>query len=194
VTSVSDPARIGDPGRALAAERLVAELAALDRPRIVEIGTLRSDPAFPTHHRDWAPHGEWLGVDVADGLDVDLVDDAHTLWDVGRGFDAYVACSVFEHLERPWRAMVAAGRVLRPGGLVYVQTHQTFPLHGYPRDYWRFSREALAVLADDAGLETLVTSYTYPARIEPGPEVTRWNRSPDVEAWLNVEILARARP
>lgn len=197
-----DGARIGE-AEAVGVRRLIDALERLERPRIVEVGTLRWDPEFPTHHEAWAPHGRWVKVDREAGLDVDLVADAHDGEQLRRGlagdvkaaalggYDAYVACSVWEHLERPWRAMEAAATVVRPGGLVYVQTHQTFPLHGYPADFYRFSAEALEVQARDAGLVVVHSGYLYPCRIEPPAEVTRWNRSADVEAWLNVELLAR---
>lgn len=205
--TATDGARIGTtdaPGAAM----LITELAALPRPVVIEVGTLRSDPDFPTHHTAWAPHGDWTRVDREAGQDVDVVDDAHTLatfrhehrsaagpvnsWPDAR-FDAYVSCSVFEHLERPWVAMAAAAGVVRPGGLVYVQTHQTFPLHGYPSDFFRFSKEALAVLMDDAGLDVLHAGYMYRCQIIPPAEVVRWNTAPDVESWLNVEALGRKR-
>lgn len=201
----ADPAGIG-LGGAPGADQLIAELAGMERPSIIEVGTLRAEPDRPTHHTVWAPHGTWTRVDAWAGTDVDVVDDAHTLatfrlehrsttgivnsWPDAR-FDAYVACSVWEHLRRPWVAMEAAAGVVKPGGLVYVQTHQTFPLHGYPSDYFRFSREALAGIMEDAGLEVLHTGYLYPCTIVPPAEVTRWNTAPDVEAWLNVEALAR---
>ena len=204
-----DPARIGDaePG---GVKLLIDTLAAIERPAVIEVGTLRSDPTFPTHHTAWAPHGTWTRVDREMGTDVDVVDDAHTLANfrvvTGRPFggavvndapdarfDAYVSCSVFEHLERPWLAMQAAAGVVRPGGLVYVQTHQTFPIHGYPSDFFRFSDNALRVLMDDAGLDVLHAGYTYRCQIIPPPEITRWNTAPDVESWLNVEALGRKR-
>lgn len=196
----TDGARIGE-GDAPGARQLVDWLAGLERPAVIEVGTLRQDPEFPTHHTAWAPHGAWTKVDAWAGQDVDVVDDAHSLDVVaplvaslppapGR-FDAYVACSVFEHLRRPWVAMQAAARVVRPGGLVYVQTHQTFPLHGYPSDYFRFSKEALAGIMEDAALEVLHAGYLYRCKVIPPSEVTRWNTADDVEAWLNVEALAR---
>lgn len=198
--TTTDGANIGE-GDAPGAGRLIAELAGLQHPQVIEVGTLRSDPAFPTHHTAWAPHGDWTRVDREVGTDVDVVADAHRLpyelaldhdpVPAGALFDAYVACSVFEHLERPWEAMQAAAGVVRPGGLVYVQTHQTFPLHGYPSDFFRFSKEALAVIMEDAGLEMVHAGYLYRCTIVPPPEVTRWNTAPDVEAWLNVEALAR---
>jgi SAM-dependent methyltransferase len=196
--TATDGARIGE-GDAPGALQLIEALGQLDNPDVIEVGTLRSDPDFPTHHTTWAPHGNWTRVDAYPGQDVDVVADAHTLepWtDVDElaqlhEFDAYVACSVFEHLRRPWVAMAAAAEVVRPGGLVYVQTHQTFPLHGYPSDYFRFSKEALAGIMEDAGLIVLHSGYLYRCKVIPPPEVTRWNTADDVEAWLNVEALAR---
>jgi len=204
-----DPATMG-VGQAPGAVELVDRLAQREAPDVIEVGTLRWDPDFPTHHERWAPHGRWTKVDREAGTDVDIVADAHTLdtfreeivihnaagpvssySEVVDMFHAYVACSVFEHLERPWKAMAAAASVVKPGGLVYVQTHQTFPLHGYPQDFFRFSDRALAVLAEDARLEVLHVGYMYRCIIVPPPEVTRWNTADDVEAWLNVELLAR---
>lgn len=183
-----DAARIGHGDTE--AERIFRQRLPQDGT-IIEVGTRRWDPEFPTHHRPWAPEADWILVDAEPGLDVDVTSDAHQLAGFATGaFDAYVAVSLFEHLERPWRAMDAAARVLRPGGLLYVATHQTFPLHGYPRDYFRFSREALEVLARDAGLTVLCSSYAFRARIVPPPEVVRWNTADDVESWLNVDITA----
>lgn len=184
---MTDAANIGS-GDALAALELIRRLAEIDRPSVIEVGTLRSDPEFPTHHTAWAPHGTWLRCDAYPGQDVDEIVDAHEMLGFAN-YDAYVACSVFEHLQRPWVAMQAAADVVSPGGLVYVQTHQTFPLHGYPSDYFRFSKEALAGIMEDAGLQVLHAGYLYPCKIVPPPEVTRWNTAPDVEAWLNVEAL-----
>lgn len=200
---IADPAGIG-AGTADGAQRLVDFLAAIERPQVVEMGTLRAEADRPTHHTAWAPHGDWVRVDREEGPDVDRVDDAHTLatfrasepgplgsvheWYPAE-YDAYVACSVWEHLERPWQAMVTAASVVRPGGLVYVQTHQTFPIHGYPEDFYRFSDKAMAVMMRDADLEVLHTAYTYPCQIVPPAEVTRWN--PAAPAYLNVEALGR---
>lgn len=47
-----------------------------------------------------------------------------------------------------------------------MQTHQCFPLHAYPSDYFRFSRNALASLfGTDMGMAIVATEYDYPAQI-----------------------------
>lgn len=159
------------------------------RPWILELGTLQSEAGRSTHHMAWLPEGDWLRGDIEPGADVDVVTDAHKLdnWDPG-SFDAYVAVSLYEHLERPWIAAEAAARVLKPGGLLYVATHQSFPLHGYPSDFFRFSDAALALIFTDAGFEVLYKGYAYACQIIPPPEVSVWN--PAAPAWLNVEVAA----
>jgi SAM-dependent methyltransferase len=162
-----------------------------DEPlRILELGTLRWG-AEPTHHKAWIPEGRWTLADISDGPDVDVVADAHALTDTFReaAFDVYIACSTYEHLERPWIAARSAYDVLTPGGIVYVDTHQTFPIHGYPDDFFRFSDRALALIFEDAGFITLEVGYTYPCTITPPAEVTVWN--PAAPSWLNVNIAAQ---
>ena len=107
---------------------------------------------------------------------------------------AAVGCCRSRPRLRPWAATPELARVLRPGGVIYVETHQTFPIHGYPSDYWRFTREALELLALDAGLEVIGTAYKYPATIVPASDINferGWNAS--APAFLNVELLAVRR-
>lgn len=165
--------------------------------RALHLGSLRSNPEISTlaRQKSWFPPG-WSheGHDLAPGLDVDLVGDVHALsvMPLGGFYDALVCCSVLEHLESPWLAAESMASVTKPGGLIFVQTHQTFPLHGYPSDFYRFSREALASLFGPRhGWASLATAYEYPCKIIPPAEVTEWNTADDVEAFLNVSCIAR---
>ena len=163
-------------------------LAQVDHPDVLELGTLRWEADRPTHHQSWAPHaGHYVKSDIAAGVDVDIVADAHDLTDVfaPRSFDALIAVSVFEHLARPWIAADQIATIVRPGGVILIATHQTFPLHGYPHDYFRFSTEALQVLFAPPAWSTLTAGYAYPCTIEPPRDVTRWNRA--AQSFLNVE-------
>ena len=130
---------------------------------VLEVGTRQSVAGVSTHHRAMVPlvpRAGYVMADVEAGADVDCVADLHALPDDWSGrFDAVLAIAVFEHLERPWLAATEIARILKPGGRCYVATHQTFPLHGYPSDFFRFSREALALLFADAGLAVLDVAY-----------------------------------
>lgn len=181
-------------------ERVFFDMVA-DRPlrRVLEAGTLQSVPGRSTHWHHRFPSvaaADYLRLDIGEGPDVDVVGDLHALpaaWT--DGFDVFVANAVFEHLERPWIAAREIHRVLAPGGLFFVCTHQTFPVHGYPSDFFRFSREALALIFRDAGFEIAAADYAGRCAIVPPPEIVPaamlagWNR--DFESWILVAACGR---
>jgi SAM-dependent methyltransferase len=177
---------IGSGSASNAEDMFRRRLTAMDRPRVLEMGTLRWEADRPTHHLAWAPHAsEFVMTDVDAGTDVDVVSDAHTMSrQVPGTFDAVISVSVWEHLKRPWIAAQEVAKVLNAGGIAFVCTHHTFPLHGYPHDYFRFSDAALATMFEDAGMVTMDAGYQYPCRIIPPSEVTRWNTA--AESYLNV--------
>jgi hypothetical protein len=149
--------------------RFMARCRQLDAPSVLELGAKQSVPGRSTMHRDWVPHAsEFLGTDVEDGPDVDIVADVHRLSQVmgEERFDVVLSCSTFEHLKYPRLAAHQIMKSLKVGGVLYVQTHQSFPLHGYPYDYFRFSQEALASLfGTEMGFEVMATNNDFPARI-----------------------------
>lgn len=151
--------------------------------RIMELGTRRSQSNRSTHHKAQHPDGDWTLVDFADGLDVDVVSDAHRLVFDDETFDFIVAASVYEHLERPWVAVEEARRVLKPGGQILIVTHQTFPIHGYPSDFWRFTDKAFTDVLFDGWSESHAW-YEFPVKIVVPPVVKVWNEA--APAFLNV--------
>jgi hypothetical protein len=154
----------------------LARCRVLAPPRVLELGTLQSVPGRSTRHEEWVPGArEYVGVDLRPGADVDVVADVHRLADTlgSEQFDVVISCSTFEHLKYPQLAAHQLMKVLALGGLLFVQTHQTFPLHAYPSDYCRFSREALeALFPSGMGFRVIATDYVFPASIrsarEPG--------------------------
>jgi hypothetical protein len=163
----------------------------MDHPIVLELGTKRSDPARSTMHKDFVPHASrFMGFDLEAGEDVDIVGDIHRLSHfVGREkMDIIISCSTFEHLKYPFLAAHEIMRSLKIGGLLYIQTHQTFPLHAYPFDYFRYSTEALAGLfGTRMGFEVQKVAYEFPATIHS-------KRVPDIEkfnAYLNVVLTGK---
>jgi SAM-dependent methyltransferase len=138
----------------------------------------------------------YVMTDIVGGADVDVVADVHHLpqhWS-GR-FSAAIAVAVFEHLQRPWIAARELARVLRPGGLCYIATHHTFPLHGYPEDFYRFSKEGLRLIFEDVGLIVIAVGYEHrckiiaPSAIVPPEGIEAWNES--FPSYLNVHLVGR---
>lgn len=168
---------------------LVSRARDLERPRVLELGTLRSEPERSTLHRDLIPHAaEHLGTDLAAGPDVDLVADVHRLTAVtgAERFEVILSFSTFEHLKYPHLAAHELMKALTVGGLLFIQTHQAYPLHAYPHDYFRYSREALAGLfGTEMGFRVVATDYEFPAAIRARQVPALAHR----ESWLNVRLL-----
>lgn len=62
-------------------------------------------------------------------------------------FDFVLSDQVLEHVEgNPQHAIDESHRVLRPGGVAIHTTCFINPVHGAPKDFWRFTPGALALL------------------------------------------------
>jgi SAM-dependent methyltransferase len=64
-------------------------------------------------------------------------------------FDFCISDQILEHLEDPGKALAESRRVLREGGISLQTTCFMNFLHRCPRDFWRFSPEALEFLCRD---------------------------------------------
>lgn len=126
---------------------------------VLEIGSRMTGPnnwwIDNRHHAT----GQWTGVDMQTGHNVDMVADAENLpaeW-VDR-FSAVLCCEVLEHTKHPWIVVQNVRRVARPGGLCVFTVPACFPLHGFPDDYWRISESGLRLLLGDAGFSDIKTA------------------------------------
>lgn len=172
--------------------RFFNELHEIARPRILEIG---SRARSGITRRDRLPKDcEYVGFDILAGENVDVVGDAHALasrFDRG-SFDAVFSISVFEHLAMPWKACLEINRVLKPGGLLFVSSHQTFPLHEVPWDFFRFSDQAWHGMLNAAtGFKVVETALGEPAAVvaRTAHAVTRGMEL--CPAYLGSAVLAR---
>jgi predicted SAM-dependent methyltransferase len=89
-----------------------------------------------------------VGVDIQAGPGVDRVVD---LTSSQGGFDTehfelIICCSVLEHVERPWLLAETLTTLLSPSGALFLAVPWIHRYHAYPEDYWRFSRQGVAVL------------------------------------------------
>lgn len=74
----------------------------------------------------------------------------HTILSLGfadASCDFVLSDQVLEHVEgNPQQAIDECHRVLRPGGVAVHTTCFINPVHGSPKDFWRFTPEALSLL------------------------------------------------
>ena len=147
-------------------ENFLTALAKFECGAVLEVGS-RARSAITLSHRI-PPQLTAVGMDILPGPNVDIVGDAHELSTVlaGRKFVAIFSTSVFEHLLMPWKVALEMNRILEPGGIVYTSTHQTWPVHEEPWDFWRYSRHTWPALFNPAtGFEILEAVVGEPARI-----------------------------
>src|SRR5439155_22762949 len=64
-------------------------------------------------------------------------------------FDALVSFQVLEHVKRPWQVVRECARVLKKEGILLVTAPFVFPHHSSPNDFFRYTHEGLATLAEE---------------------------------------------
>jgi hypothetical protein len=133
--------------------------------RVLEIGSRARSGHV---RREMLGDVDYVGVDIVDGPNTDVVADAHELSRhfEPESFDAVFSFSTFEHLAMPWKVAVEINKVLKVGGKVLVASHQTFPLHDAPWDFWRFSDSAWRSLFNrSTGFDIVATAMGESASI-----------------------------
>jgi SAM-dependent methyltransferase len=126
---------------------------------ILEIGSKRFDaPAWWNCNKDLQSGGDWLCVDMQEGQGVDEIADIHNLAYNDCSFQSILCSEVLEHVQYPAVGLSECHRVLKDDGWIVLTTLFSFPVHGYPNDYWRFTPEGMRCLLVDAGFRNIAVT------------------------------------
>jgi len=94
-------------------------------------------------------YGNEISLNLQPFVNVNVVGDAHNIPFEDNSFDSIICNAVLEHVPNPQRVVDEFIRVLKPGGLVYVEVPFLFFYHGYPNDYHRFTQHGLKNMLSD---------------------------------------------
>lgn len=91
---------------------------------------------------------DYIGLDITAGRNVNIVVADHYNWQElqGRQFDSVISGQCLEHCQYPWRTAAEMLRHLKLGGILAVTAPFLQEVHGYPRDYFRYTGEGLQSL------------------------------------------------
>lgn len=130
------------------------ELNKLDLPAgasVLDVGSLDVNGTYRplVEAKNW----QYVGVDVREGPNVDLVVTPATLSTAGV-FDAVISGSTMEHVFdlREW--VDELSRLLKPAACLLIYTHHRWREHRYPVDCWRILPDGMRWLFDQTGCLT----------------------------------------
>jgi len=90
-----------------------------------------------------------LYLEVYPSVSADLVIEPACLYPIADASLDGIGCfAVMEHMTEPWVAAKEFARMLKPGGMVFIDYPFLVPVHGYPSHYYNATREGLVRLFD----------------------------------------------
>jgi hypothetical protein len=161
---------------------------------ICEVGSRNVSPGATSKRSLFPRASKYIGTDVHMADNVDVAGDAHYLHELigTASVDAVFSIAVIEHLPFPWMFAAAVNRALRPGGLTFHLTHQSWPLHEEPNDFWRFSDSAMRVLfGPETGFETVCAGMHNRTYLYPEERREAFATLPLAVAYSHVFVLGR---
>ncbi len=115
-----------------------------ERAAVVDIGSQDVNGSL----KDLCPY-DYVGVDFVEGRNVDVIlDDPYSLPFTNESKDIVISSSCFEHSEFFWILFLEIMRILKPGGLFYLNVPSNGNIHRYPVDCWRFYPDSAQALVN----------------------------------------------
>lgn len=128
------------------ADWLRREGAAAEGKRVLDVGS-GVKPYYPF----FADAAEFVGVDVKENVDADLVGPADAIPVADGSYDIVLCTQVLEHVDDPAAVVRELHRVCAQGGRVLTSTHGVMLYHPNPQDLWRWTHAGLRRLFEESG-------------------------------------------
>ncbi|GHV33935.1 hypothetical protein AGMMS4952_26240 [Spirochaetia bacterium] len=133
-------------------------------PRVLEIGS--REVTAKSDFREIFSNATYIGFDYYPGDNVDVVGDVHklsTYFKDEEKFDVVFSSACFEHFAMPWLIPIEIAKILKVGGIVFVETHFSFTTHHRPWSFFQFTDMGLKVLFNPClGFECIEAGFSNP--------------------------------
>lgn len=112
-------------------------------------------------YRPYFAHTRYVGLDLAVGdaawdySGLDVLGDLRALPFAGGSYDAAVCIQTLEHVNEPMRVLNEIGRVLKPGGRLYLSAPMSWHQHQKPHDYFRYTSFGFRHLLEHSGMRVV---------------------------------------
>ena len=141
----------------------LSEIGNKESIKVLEVG---SRVVTGSNLRSYFPNAKYVGFDFYAGDNVDVVGDAHNLsayFEKDEKFDIIFSSAVFEHFAMPWVVAEEISKMLKVGGLIFIETHFSFSSHERPWHFFQYSDMGLKVLFSPAmGFECIEAGFSNP--------------------------------
>ncbi|KQW56461.1 methyltransferase domain-containing protein [Variovorax sp. Root411] len=145
---------------------------------VVELGSQDVNGSLRAHAPATA---SYIGLDAVAGPGVDrVVAQGEPLPLADACADVVVTSSALEHDPCFWETFLELVRLLRPGGLLYINAPSNHAFHRYPVDCWRFYPDAGMALATWARRRGMAVEL-----------VESFNAMPGVQGWSDFVAIFR---
>jgi len=150
----------------------------IEKKNILDIGSYNVNGTV----RPIFEKGNYIGMDMFEGPNVDVVANAHEIPFEDGFFDIMVSISCFEHDDMFWVTFLEMCRVLKEGGYMCINAPSNGPYHAHPGDNWRFyidSWKALEKWGKKQGYDIELVEHYIDETTPKGQHETRriWNDS-----------------
>jgi len=129
----------------------------IEDKKIIEVGSYNVNGSL-RHIIEFFDPAEYVGIDIQDGPDVDIVCDAEDIIERfgEESFDVVISTETVEHIK-DWKKVISnIKRICKPNGLILVSGRSPgYPYHPHPIDGWRYGLDDIRQIFSDCKILVL---------------------------------------
>jgi SAM-dependent methyltransferase len=103
-----------------------------------------------------SPNWHYVGLDVAEGPNVDIVSTSPYDFGLHKLFDVVISGNCLEHVESPWKWIKEVEKVTKKNGIICVITPFSVGEHRHPVDCWRILPDGYKYLLEHESTFTVI--------------------------------------